>query len=209
MVVERVARMVHAALVGCDRARRFIRGTATVGRFAARGENFTFDPDGVYTFASIEVGDNVDLGLRPMIIASLGTVRIGNNVMFGPEVVIRGGNHRIDVVGEPMITVTKDPGDLRFDRGVTIEDDVWIGTRAIILHGVTVGRGAVVAAGAVVTRSVPPYAVVAGVPARLIRLRWSAEVIAEHERICQERSGLRTPVPDVDAPVSPAVIEGR
>ena len=63
-----------------------------------------------------------------------------------------------------------------------IESDVWIGTRAVILAGVTIGRGAVVAAGAVVTRSVEPYAIVAGNPARLIRKRWDDETIAEHER---------------------------
>jgi acetyltransferase-like isoleucine patch superfamily enzyme len=60
-------------------------------------------------------------------------------------------------------------------------DDVWIGTRAIILHGVTIGRGSVVAAGAVVTRSVPPYAVVAGVPSRVIKFRWPPEIIIQHE----------------------------
>jgi carbonic anhydrase/acetyltransferase-like protein (isoleucine patch superfamily) len=62
-----------------------------------------------------------------------------------------------------------------------IEDDVWIGTRAIILHGVTVHRGAVVGAGAVVGRSVPPYAVVCGVPARVVRFRWDVDTILVHE----------------------------
>lgn len=67
------------------------------------------------------------------------------------------------------------------DLGVIIEDDVWIGTRAIVLHGVTIGRGAVVAAGSVVTKSVPPYAIVGGVPARLIRFRWGVDTILDHE----------------------------
>ena len=52
---------------------------------------------------------------------------------------------------------------------ITIEDDVWLATRAVVLKGVTVGRGAVVATGAVVTKDVPPYTLVAGVPARPIR----------------------------------------
>ncbi|MEH1166202.1 acyltransferase [Micromonospora sp. CPCC 205539] len=165
-----------------SRARRAIRGLALAGRFAARGDNFTFDPDGVYTCHTIEVGRNVDLGYRPILMATRARIRIGDNVMFGPEVTIRGGNHRIDQVGRPMIAVGKEPGDDTHDRGVTIGDDVWVGTRAVILHGVTIGRGAVIGAGAVVTRSVPPYAVAAGNPARVIRLRWPVETILAHER---------------------------
>jgi virginiamycin A acetyltransferase len=62
---------------------------------------------------------------------------------------------------------------------VTIGHDVWIGTRALILNGLTIGHGAVVAAGAVVTKDVPPYTIVAGVPARPVRLRFSAEMVHE------------------------------
>jgi acetyltransferase-like isoleucine patch superfamily enzyme len=162
-------------------SRGFVRGMATVGRFASRGHRFSFDPDGTYSFETIHVGDNVNLGIRPFIVAARSQVRIGSNVMLGPEVVIRGGNHRVDVVGQPMIAVAKEPGDFKFDRGVIIEDDVWVGTRAVILQGVTIGRGAVIGAGAIVTRSVPPYAIAAGNPARVVRLRWTVDVIAQHE----------------------------
>lgn len=62
-----------------------------------------------------------------------------------------------------------------------IEDDVWGGANVTILKGVTVGRGSVVAAGAVVTRSCPPYSIIGGVPARLIRRRFTDEQIREHE----------------------------
>lgn len=61
--------------------------------------------------------------------------------------------------------------------GITLEDDVWIGYGATILDGVTLGRGSVVAAGAVVTKDVPPYAVVAGVPAKVIKYRFDKELI--------------------------------
>ena len=61
--------------------------------------------------------------------------------------------------------------------GIIIGDDVWIGYRATILDGVTIGQGAVVAAGAVVTKNVPPYAVVAGIPARVVRKRFDEETI--------------------------------
>ncbi|MEU6078098.1 CatB-related O-acetyltransferase [Micromonospora sp. NPDC047074] len=178
----RLARLLDGAWTAGSRVRRAVRGWATVHRFAVRGGRVVFDPDGVYTYETIELGANVDLGYRPVLMAARSRIRIGDNVMFGPEVTIRGGNHRVDRVGVPMIAVRKQPGDEQHDRGVTIGDDVWVGTRAIILQGVTVGRGAVIGAGAVVTRSVPPYAIVAGNPARVIRLRWPVETIAEHER---------------------------
>ncbi|MBM7493634.1 acetyltransferase-like isoleucine patch superfamily enzyme [Micromonospora luteifusca] len=181
-VVAAVARFLDLLWSSGTRARRAVRGLASASRFAARGDNFTFDPDGVYTYETIEVGRNVDLGHRPVIMAARSRIRIGDNVMFGPEVTIRGGNHRIDQVGAPMIAVGKRPSDEALDRGVTIGDDVWVGTRAVILHGVTIGRGAVIGAGSVVTRPVPPYAVAAGNPARLIRLRWPVETIISHEQ---------------------------
>ncbi|MEU4778227.1 acyltransferase [Micromonospora sp. NPDC023633] len=177
-----LARLLDRVITTGSRARRAVRGLAMADRFAARGNGFVFDPDGVYTFETIEVGRNVDLGHRPVLMAARSRIRIGDNVMFGPEVTIRGGNHRVDRVGVPMIAVEKGPGDEDHDRGVVIGDDVWVGTRAIILHGVTVGRGAVIGAGAVVTRSVPPYVIVAGSPARVVRLRWPVETIAAHER---------------------------
>lgn len=152
-------------------------------RFGSHGRRFSFDPSGVYSYENIFVGENVNLGYRPVLIASRSKIVIGNNVMFGPQVTIRGGNHRIDIVGRAMIDIgdlEKRPED---DPGVTIEDDVWIGTRAIILAGVRVGRGAVVAAGAVVTKDVEQYMIVAGNPAKPIRKRWDDATIAMHEKI--------------------------
>ncbi len=149
--------------------------------FGSHGRNFRFDPDGTYSFNTIFVGDDVNLGLRPIILATRSQIRIGNHVMFGPEVTIRGGNHRIDLVGRFMISVSEEEKRLEDDLGVVIEDDVWIGTRAIILHGVTIGRGSVIAAGAVVTKDVPMYSIVGGVPARVIAMRFDIDSILEHE----------------------------
>lgn len=156
-------------------------------RFQKTGKNFSFDPLGIYSFRNISVGDNVSLGYRPLLIASRSRIVIGNYVMFGPQVTIRGGNHRIDLLGRYMISVRDDEKRIEDDPGVVIEDDVWVGTRAIILAGVTIGRGAVVAAGAVVTKSVPPYAIVGGNPARILRMRWSEADISEHERIIEKK----------------------
>jgi maltose O-acetyltransferase len=89
-----------------------------------------------------------------------GGITIGDNVSISPQVCILTADH--------------DPGSPTFagrQRAVRIDDHVFIGTRAIILPGITIGRGAVVAAGSVVTREVPPLAIVAGSPAREIGRR--------------------------------------
>ena len=112
--------------------------------------------------------------------AALSEIRIGNKVMFGSNVTIIGGDHNTSVMGAYMAdTKTKRPED---DQAVIIEDDVWVGARATILKGVTIGRGAIVAAGAVVVRDVPPYTLVGGVPARVLKDRWTVEEILDHER---------------------------
>lgn len=93
-------------------------------------------------------------------------VNIGNYVMMGPEVLIYTRNHRHDDTEKPMATQGFD--DL---APVIIEDDVWIGARSIILPGVIIGKGSVIGAGAVVAKSIPPYSVAVGSPARVVKNR--------------------------------------
>ena len=147
--------------------------------FGSHGRNLFFDPWGSYSFKNIHVGDDVFLGMRPTIMAAHSIIKIGDKVMFGPEVAIIGGRHNTSVVGQFMIDVhSKRPDD---DLGVVIEDDVWIGTRAIVLRGVTIGRGAIIGAGSIVTKSIPPYAVAMGNPAKVVKYRWDVETILDHE----------------------------
>lgn len=94
-----------------------------------------------------------------------GGIDIGNFVMIGPKVVIHSANHSYGDLDVPMMNQG------HTHEKVTIEDDVWICACAIILPGVTVGTGSVVAAGAVVSKDVPPYSVVGGVPAEVIKYR--------------------------------------
>lgn len=89
-----------------------------------------------------------------------GSLRIGSNVSLSPEVMVLTASHPID---DPEFRVETRP--------VVIEDNAYVGSRAMVLPGVTLGRGCVVAAGSVVTRDVPPLAVVAGVPARKVGTR--------------------------------------
>lgn len=106
-------------------------------------------------------------------------VRLGNYVMCGPEVAIGMGEHRFDVAGTPVI-FSGHPDVAE----TVIEDDVWIGARALVRSGVRVGRGSIIAMGAVVVKDVEPYSIIAGVPARKIKDRFSTpEEIAEHDEM--------------------------
>ena len=147
--------------------------------FGHYGKNFVFDPDGFYIFSNIFCGDDVNLGFKPVIRAALSKIVIGNKVMLGYNVTIIGGNHNTSRLGEFMYDV-KEKRSID-DLGVTIEDDVWIGSNATILSGVTIGRGSIIAAGAVVTEDVNPYSVVGGVPARIINYRWTLDQVLAHE----------------------------
>ena len=129
----------------------------------------------------IHCGHHVHIGPHASFIASIAHIYIGNYIMFGPNVTIRGGDHRIDVIGKHIYEVggaEKLPDN---DKDVHIEDGSWIGCNATILKGVTIGKGSVVAAGSVVTKDVPPYAIVGGNPAKVIKYRFTAEDIKKHE----------------------------
>ncbi|WP_143708834.1 DapH/DapD/GlmU-related protein [[Flexibacter] sp. ATCC 35208] len=111
----------------------------------------------------ISIGHNSGLGVRAHV---RGPLIIGENVMMGPEVIILTRNHKYDDLSIPM---NMQQGSVV--KPVEIKDDVWIGTRVIILPGVTIGTGAIIAAGAVVTKNVPDYAIVGGNPAKIIKYR--------------------------------------
>ena len=115
-------------------------------------------------------------------------VTIGNYCSFGPEVIIFGrADHRTDLAATfPVRTWFSDDAentDAITKGPVTIGHDVWVGARAMILSGVTIGDSAVVAAGAVVSRDIPPFTLAGGVPARPIRPRFDAAQIAALQEI--------------------------
>lgn len=112
---------------------------------------------------SMVIGINFFCGPRCRFAAPL---LIGHDVMFASEVSIVGGDHRIDNISTPIRYSGRD--DMKL---TVISDGVWIGHRAIIMHGIEIGDGAVVAAGSVVTKNVEPNAIVGGNPARFIRYR--------------------------------------
>ncbi|MDX1538546.1 acyltransferase [Arsukibacterium sp.] len=148
-------------------------------RFSAYGRNVIFNPFDNFSYETISLGSDVYIGPGAVFNASESSIQIGSKVMFGPEVCIMGGDHNFSLVGECMFDVKlKRPGD---DLPVVICNDTWIGCRAIILKGVTIGTGSIVAAGSVVTKSVPEYSIVAGVPAKVIGMRFSEENLKLHK----------------------------
>ena len=115
------------------------------------------------TGSGIRIGDNSGIGVNCSV---RGPLEIGKNVMMGPEVIIITSSHNIESTTIPM----NQQGSLPKQK-VVIGDDVWIGTRVIILPGVNIGHGSIIGAGAVVTKDVPDYAIVGGVPAAIIKYR--------------------------------------
>lgn len=136
---------------------------------------------------NISIGSNCYIGPRSTMLATLKQISIGNYVMFGPEVMLITGNHRIDIIGEYMANVTNDMKLPENDENIVIEDDVWVGARAIILKGVTIGRGSVIAAGAVVTKNVPPYTIYYDIHKQ--KPRFTKDQIIEHEKILEQKYG--------------------
>lgn len=114
-----------------------------------------------------EIGSHSFIGCNAVLGAG-GGVRIGDHVLIGQSVHVHAENHNFaDAqrrINEQGVTYQE----------VVIEDDVWIGSCAMILAGVTVGRGAIIGGGAVVTTSIPPYAIAVGVPARVVGRRGGA-----------------------------------
>ncbi len=153
--------------------------------FAECGKNVRFYPtkSDIY-YKTIHTGNDVYIGPGALFLATLSHISIGNKVLFGPKVSIIGGNHASHIVGKFLYDYTPADKLSLNDLPVVIEDDVWVGTGAIILHGVRIGRGAIVAAGAVVTQDVQPYAIVGGVPAKLLKYRWTLADIQKHEELC-------------------------
>lgn len=136
---------------------------------------------------NLSVGDGTSIPKGSTFYCTRAELTIGNHVIFGPRPTIITGDHRVDLIGKHIIDVTDEEKLPEQDAPVTIEDGCWIGANVTILKGVTIGRGSVVAAGAVVTQSCEPYSIIGGVPAKLIRMRFTPEQITEHERILKEK----------------------
>jgi len=148
-------------IMGLSRRGVVFGDRCTVGRFAIIASTNLF---GGEPGEGLHVGDNSNIGPFAWVGCS-GFIEIGDRVLMGPRVTLLAENHVFDAPELPI----KQQGVQR--SFIKIGDDVWLGAGATVVAGVTIGSGAVVAAGAVVTRDVPAGAVVAGIPARVVRNR--------------------------------------
>ena len=166
-------------------------GKLDTGKIRKLGKNVIFETGALVIHPeNIEISDNVYIGHYAILKAyhkntmkigenswigqqcffhSAGGITIGKNVGIGPKVTIITSQHREEELDKPLIWCDQELEE------VIIEDDCDIGTGAIILPGVRIGKGSVVGAGAVVTKDVPPYTIVAGVPAKILRKRKGAK----------------------------------
>lgn len=136
-----------------------------MSRFKKCGKNFLCCSGvKIHGAKRISVGNNVRIGEKSYINGN-GGISIGDNVKFGPQVFIWTCNHNYYAPKRLPFD------DLNFEKPVTIGDNVWIGAKASIIPGVTVGDGAVIAMCAVVTKDVPSCAVVGGNPAKILKYR--------------------------------------
>ena len=166
LTLGRGVKIEEFAEVQCRSTRGVVLGDrVTIGR------SVSIRPSSYYGH---EAGEGLTVGAGSAIgalswIGASGHVSIGVDVLIGPRVTILPENHLFENVNETI----KSQGVAR--ARVVIEDDCWIGSGATILAGVRIGRGSIVAAGAVVARDVPPRTIVGGVPARIIKYRCATE----------------------------------
>lgn len=150
------------AEINCLSRQKIICGNrVSIGKFAIIRPSNSY---GGEIGEGLRIGNNSNIGPYSYIGCS-GYIEIGDNVMISPRVSIYAENHVFDSIDITM----KEQGVKK--QFVKIEDDCWIAANSIILAGVTIGKGSVVAAGSVVTSDIPPFSVVAGVPAKIIKQR--------------------------------------
>jgi acetyltransferase-like isoleucine patch superfamily enzyme len=138
-----------------------------IGDRVTIGKNVIIRPSNIYGGSigkGLIIGNHSNIGPNSYIGCS-GLITIGNHVMMGPGIHIYSENHNFSDTNVPI----KEQGvTIQF---ATIHDDCWIGANSMILAGVTIGKGSVIAAGSIVTKDVAPYSVVAGAPATVIKSR--------------------------------------
>ena len=154
-----------------------------IEKFGSVGPNLLMHTPGIIKGAeNIYLGHHVILAERVQLLTTHAKIVVGNYSGLASYTTVITGDHRIDEVGKYILDLNGDSNKKpENDADVIIGDDVWVGTHAIILKGVHIGNGSVIAAGAVVTKDVPPYTIYLSREKQIPR--FTPEQIIEHERI--------------------------
>lgn len=176
-IICKVAGRVRAMYIE-NETRQNIESFAEFGKGSVINYPFLIKGTNEYTpgVKYIHIGEGVSLGYGTAIFATRAHVYIGKRSFSGPHLTIMTGDHPADIVGKFIadnrkVDLEKQGVDIsKYDQDVVIDEDVWMGCNVTILKGVHIGRGAIVAAGSVVTHSLPPYCVGGASLLRLLRV---------------------------------------
>ena len=169
---------VRNCCIAFEHLKRFFCGRS---QFAQCAESVVIIPP--YSFGNpknIVLGPNIGLGPNAHISALNARFICKGNCAIAENLTVHTGNHA-RVVGMYVTDITEANKPKGYDLDVVVEEDVWIGSNVTLLAGVTIGRGCTIAAGAVVAKSMPPYSICGGVPAKFIKFYWTIDQILEHE----------------------------
>lgn len=157
-------------------------------QFAKCGKDVIIDTGSIIAGKrNLFIGDDVYIGPQAIIYSTKAKLIIGNHIIAGPRLTIMTGDHRTDVIGIYMKSLTDNDKLPENDQNVIIEDDVWIGANVSIYKGVHIGKGSVIAGGATVHKSIPPYTIY--ISNKKSKPRFTEDEIYRHEKlILQETS---------------------
>lgn len=154
-----------------------------IKRLGKAGRNATIKfPFKIIGENNLYLEEGVNIGPGSTIYTTRAKIFIGKKSFSGPNLTMISGDHPF-ISGTYMLDLRKDllPNAKDFDNDIVIEQDVWIGANVTILKGVRIGRGAIIAAGSVVVRTIPPYAIAGGIPAKVLKFKWEIDEILKHE----------------------------
>ena len=171
--------------------RSFLKRLFFYKKFEHIGHGSFVDKHTKGTFKNVYIGNNSYVGFNAFFNCLLAKVIIGNYVCIADEVMFITGDHKTTVIGEYMINNLKTKTDTNLDKDIVVEDDVWIGSRSIILKGVKIGKGSIIGAGSVVTKDIPPYSIACGVPAKVIKKRFTEKEVLIHEELIRDKYGAK------------------
>ena len=158
--------------------KKFFRGKS---QFAECADNVIITPPyNICNPKNVFLGPAIGLGLNANISALNAKFICKGHCAIAEGLTVHTGNHA-RIIGLYVTDITEVNKPKGYDKDVIVEEDVWIGSNVTLLSGVTIGRGTTVAAGAVVAKSMPPYCICGGVPAKFIKFYWTIDQILKHE----------------------------